>query len=92
MYHEFMPITLKNDKVEKMAREVARLSGRNLTDAIGHALEDQLRQLNQVQRAPRTRQILMDIAQRCADLPDKDTRSPDEILGYDDIGGFSHGD
>ncbi len=28
------------------------------------------------------------ISKRCAALPDLDTRSPDEILGYNEIGGL----
>ncbi len=36
----------------------------------GHSLKDDLRE----------------IGQRCAALPDLDTRSPDEIIGYDEIG------
>lgn len=28
------------------------------------------------------------ISQRCAALPDLDTRSPEEILGYNEIGGL----
>lgn len=86
-----MPITVKNEKVEEMAREVARLSGRSLTEAIGHALRDQLRQLKQARRAPRARGALLEIAARCGSLPDVDTRPPEEILGYDDHGAFPHG-
>ena len=87
-----MPITVKNQQVEETAREVARLSGRSLTDAIGHALEEELRQLTQARRAHRTEALLLDIAKRCAALPDCDTRSPEEILGYDQDGGIAHGD
>lgn len=91
MHIEFMPITLKNDEVEKMAREVAKLSGCSLTDAIGNALQHQLRQLKQARRAPRTKNVLLEIASRCGSLPDRDKRSPEAILGYDDDGVFSHG-
>ncbi len=31
---------------------------------------------------------LMAISKHCAALPDLDTRSPDEILGYNEYGGF----
>jgi hypothetical protein len=36
-----------------------------------------------------TFQAIMEIAQRCAALPIRDTRSEDEILGYNNIGIFS---
>lgn len=87
-----MPITLKNQHVEEMAREVARLSGRSLTDAIGHALTDELCRLKQSRRGPRTENTLLDIARRCGSLPDLDSRTPDVILGYDKDGVFTHGD
>jgi hypothetical protein len=35
-----------------------------------------------------TFQKIRDIAKHCAALPDLDTRSPDEILGYNEYGGF----
>lgn len=91
MHIEVMPITVKNEKVEEMAREVARLSGRSLTDAIGHALGTQLRQLKQARHAPRTLDVLLEISARCGSLRDLDTRSPDEILGFDGDGVFPHG-
>ncbi len=30
--------------------------------------------------------LLMEIGRHCASLPDFDTRTPDEILGYDEYG------
>lgn len=87
-----MPITLKNPHVEELAREVARLSGRSLTDSIGHALQLELRTLNQTRRAGRTEAILLDIAKRCGSLPDLDTRPMDELLGYGQDGVTDHGD
>ena len=34
------------------------------------------------------REAITEIAERCAALPDLDTRTPDAILGYDERGGF----
>lgn len=34
-------------------------------------------------------QVIMEISRRCAALPNQDSRSEDEILGYNDIGTFS---
>ncbi|MGA0332441.1 MAG: type II toxin-antitoxin system VapB family antitoxin [Kiritimatiellia bacterium] len=92
MNNEGMAITLKNEEVEKMAREVAQRNGTSLTDAIGHALREQLRQIKMARRAPRTEAVLLEISKRCSSLPDKDPRSPDEILGYNNEGFFPHGD
>ena len=34
------------------------------------------------------RKAIIDISDRCAALPNVDTRPADEILGYDERGGF----
>lgn len=81
-----MPITIKNDEVERLARRVAAETGENLTDAIRHALADRLERLSGARRAPTTFEAIMDISNRCGSLPDLDSRTPDEILGYDDEG------
>ena len=41
-----MGISIKRDETEKLAREVARLKGESLTDAIHHALEAELERLS----------------------------------------------
>jgi hypothetical protein len=40
-----MGISIKRDETEKLAREVAKLKGESLTDAIHHALEGELNRL-----------------------------------------------
>jgi hypothetical protein len=40
-----MGISIKRDETEKLAREVAKLKGEGLTDAIHHALEGELSRL-----------------------------------------------
>ena len=41
-----MGISIKREDTEKLAREVARLKGESLTDAIHHALEAELERLS----------------------------------------------
>lgn len=84
-----MPLTIKNPEVERLARRVAAETGESLTDAVRQALRDRLERLSGARRAPSTFESIMDIAARCSALPDRDTRSHDEILGYDDSGSFS---
>ena len=40
-----MGISIKRDETERLAREVAKLKGESLTDAIHHALEGELNRL-----------------------------------------------
>jgi antitoxin VapB len=75
-----MGISLKNDKAEKLARQVAAETGESLTDAIIGALEERLERLKGRRSAPDLAEALMTISRRCSSLPDLDTRSANEIL------------
>lgn len=84
-----MGISIKNDKAERLARQVAAEAGESLTDAVIHSLEERLERLKGRRSAPDLAATLMAISRRCGELPDLDTRSPEEILGYDEKGGFA---
>jgi antitoxin VapB len=47
-----MGISIKREETEKLAREVAKLKGESLTDAIHHALESELARLEKAQKSP----------------------------------------
>jgi hypothetical protein len=44
-------ISIKRDETERLAREVAKLKGESLTDAIHHALEGELARLHSQRRS-----------------------------------------
>ena len=81
-----MALSIKNDVVEQLARELAELTRETITDSIKHALEERLTRLKGRRVSQDTAQEMMEISQRCAALPDLDPRSPEEILGYDEDG------
>ena len=81
-----MALSIKNSQAEKLAREVAAISGESLTQAITHALEERLERLSGRRSATDIRQEIMAVSQRCSSLSDIDKRSPDEILGYNQSG------
>jgi antitoxin VapB len=83
-----MGISIKNDKAEKLARQVAAEAGESLTEAVIHSLEERLERLKGRRSAPDLAETLIAIGRRCSSLPDLDIRSPDEILGYDEKGAF----
>jgi len=85
-----MAISIRNPKVEHLARELSRRSDVTMTDAIGQALEARLAGQDENRRIRRT--ALVEIAAECAALPDLDRRSADEILGYAETGAFTDGD
>ncbi len=86
-----MAITIKNEEVEQLVREVARRERVSLTEAIHSALKLRLAQVQGKRREPALLETLRGISERCAALPDRDVRSADEILGYDGTGVPRHG-
>jgi antitoxin VapB len=81
-----MPLSIRNPKAEKLARELAAESGETITEAITHALEERLERLRGRSSAADLMEDLLKISKRCSTIPDQDRRSADEILGYDSIG------
>lgn len=85
-----MALSIRNAEVEALARALARRTGETMTVAIGAALEARLEGLEEAEL--KRIEALETIAAECAGAPDLDTRSPEEILGYDEAGGYAHGD
>jgi antitoxin VapB len=83
-----MALSLKDPETDRLAREVARLTGESLTEAVRISLAERLERerLRRGQPARGLAERLLEIARHCASLPDIDTRSPDEILGYGEHG------
>jgi antitoxin VapB len=80
-----MPLSIKDPEADRLAREVARLTGETLTGAIVQSLRERLQRVRRP-RGPKLAEELLAIGRRCAALPVKDKRSPEEILGYDENG------
>lgn len=81
-----MALSIRNERAEQLAREIAQLTGYNMTSAIIMALEEKLERLRRFRQVNSKLDEIMAISHRCSALPDLDTRSPDEILGYDEHG------
>jgi antitoxin VapB len=79
-----MHLNIKNDEAHRLAAELARLTGENLTTAVTVALRERLdreqRRLGRGNVADR----LMAIGRRYASLPDGNLTNPDDIIGYDE--------
>ncbi len=83
-----MALSIKNVEAERLAKELAKERGTTVTGAVISALDDALRRARGRKVAPSIRDAILDISERCAALPDLDTRTAEEILGYDERGGF----
>jgi antitoxin VapB len=83
-----MALSLKDPETDRLAREVARLTGESLTEAVRKALAERLERERLRRGEPRKDLVeaLTALSLECAALPDFDTRSPDEIIGYDKNG------
>jgi antitoxin VapB len=80
-------LSLKDWETDRLAREVAALTGESLTEAVRQALAERLeRERLRRGQAGDLAVRLREIGEHCAALPDIDTRSPDEIVGYDKNG------
>jgi antitoxin VapB len=78
-----MALSIKSMQAERLAREIAAKTGESLTGAIQKALEERLERLKRQHRSQLLASQLEDILRRVDQLPILDSRTPDEILGYD---------
>jgi antitoxin VapB len=82
-----MPLSIKAPEADRLARELAAATGETITDAVIAAMREKLQR---ERRKKEDRDLLiadiMEISRHCASLPVFDSRSSDEILGYDENG------
>jgi antitoxin VapB len=81
-----MVLSIKDPEADRLARQLARMTGKSITEAVKAALRNRLeherrRRGKHIDRA-RIAKIVADIGA----LPVVDERSPDELIGYDDAG------
>lgn len=77
-----MVLSIKSDHADRLARELAALTGESITDVVTTSLEHRLA----VERKRRRVQGVTDIVERFRQLPVLDDRAPDDLVGYDDDG------
>lgn len=81
-----MALNIRNTEAEKLAEQLAKLTGETKTEAVTQALRDRLARVRRERSQRRLADELDEIALRCSQLPVLDPRTPDEILGYDENG------
>ena len=86
-----MALNIKNEETEKLARELAPRRGQGitavLTDVLRREVKRERRKLRPDDIEVRMRRIVK-IVKRYNSLPLLDTRSDDEIIGYNEQGHF----
>ena len=79
--------TTQDNTVQLLAEELAIYTGESVTNAVAIALRERLQRVKVERKAdPPLHQVLLRIGRECADLPVLDSRSPDAIVGYNELG------
>jgi len=81
-----MPISIKNDQTELVARQLAELTGESLTEAIRAAVVERYDRHRRARAGRCLADELNAIGLRCGNRPLVSKLSADEILGYDESG------
>ncbi len=81
-----MPLKIKHAQADLLARRLAEVTGESITDAVIKALREQLQRETGKRSVPRLESEIPTISGRCSLLPDHDTRSAEEIIGFDEHG------
>ena len=83
-----MTLHIKDEKADRLARQLAQATGETLTEAVTRAIEERL---GRFRRRPEAeiearRRAMIEVIEEIKKLPVLDPRSPDEIIGYDEHG------
>jgi antitoxin VapB len=81
-----MALNIKDPATERSVRELAAATGDGFTTAIRKAVEERLQRVRAGGAGRSLKEDLLAIGSHCASLPDRDLRSANEIMGYDDNG------
>ncbi len=81
-----MALSIKNPVTEDLARRLAEESGESLTQGVTKALEERLAQFESAPRRKLRREAIRKTLRQLRELPVRDRRSSEEILGYDEHG------
>jgi antitoxin VapB len=82
-----MALNIKDPEADRLARELASLTGQTITDALKDALTNELATARARAKArPDRKARIQEIIDRGRARPVLDDRSAEEILGYDEHG------
>lgn len=85
-----MAITIRSSEADRLAHELAAVTGESITEAVTKALRERLERHRAVDEITRQRRFAALQAMRAAVAGREvaDRRSDDEILGYNEYGTF----
>jgi len=80
-----MSLNIKGEKTHRQAKELARLAGETMTEAVDRAVTERLERIRRRRNRKALLKKLLEIGCHCASLPVLDERSPEAML-YDERG------
>jgi antitoxin VapB len=84
--NEVKQLNIKNAEAYRLATELAELTGESITAAVTEAVREKIeRERGAKDREARIAKML-EHGRRYRQLPERETRTADEILGYDEHG------
>lgn len=81
-----MALNIKNPTAERLAHELASETGESLTSAVITALRHYLVTVRRRHQAAGLMAEVEELQALLRTHPDRDPRTPEQILGYDDFG------
>lgn len=81
-----MAFSIKNDEADRLARQLAAITGESLTDAVVRALRERLSRQQSPAKRRKAGTELAKIAGKFSRLPVRDGRNANDLPGYDDHG------
>ena len=81
-----MTLSIKNPEANRLARELAAITGESVNDAVIEALRERLARTSGRRRASTLRNDIKRIQDRIARLPVLDRRTDEETIGYNEDG------
>ena len=81
-----MALSIKDRDVDRLARQLARMTGESITEAVHVAVRDRLEREQRRRGKTIDRTRIDQIVAQLAAIPVIDDRSADELIGYDEHG------
>lgn len=81
-----MALNIKNEETHRLVVALAQETGESLTEAVTVAVRERLESLQRKHRRREVAQAVREIQAFVERIPDRDTRSAEDIIGYDDRG------
>lgn len=81
-----MALNIKDPETDRLARDLATLTGESITVAVNKALRERIEGIQGAPTYEERRAAVRRIQEHIATLPVLDDRTADEIIGYDENG------